>query len=214
MNIDLSKVPTLWYENKEGDRWLPNFDGLGHPEEGLPAGFMYQHSQFPSQLRESVHYIIQKGDVEACEHPKAAIRNSGPWDESPHSRKCRKCGGTQEIKEDGTWSAAWNAYGSQEIMSGNSGWSEDLVLAIVTAQARPPGHPHMSLGEAILVAASACERCMNTLANQYGLDWGYEYMSDDWKKCGTECTFCEHDGFQRVPRDPEDPLHTAPVPSA
>ena len=32
---------------------------------------------------------------------------------------------------------------------------------------------------------------MNVLADKYGLDWGYEEGSEEWKKTGTSCQFCE-----------------------
>ena len=71
----------------------------------------------------------------------------------------------------------------------NSGWQEDLAQAMANSGIR--------LHKAILIAANACERCMNALAYEHGLDWGYEEMSEDWKKCGTECDFCKGMGYAR-----------------
>ena len=204
MKIELSMIPTLWYENKDGERWIPDYNADGPPDTNLPPGFIYQHSQFPTNLRESILYIVQKDEVEACEHSSENVQPTGGWIDGVEGRECKKCYGSQTKNVDDPWPEEWDAYGSRSVMSGNSGWSEDLALALVTAQSRPEGHPHLSLGDAILVAAIACERCMNTLANQYGLDWGYEYMSDDWKKCGTSCQFCKGDGFERVPLKPGD----------
>ena len=48
-----------------------------------------------------------------------------------------------------------------------------------------------SLTEAIIIAATSCERCMNVLALKYGLNWGYEEGSEEWEKVGTSCQFCE-----------------------
>lgn len=220
MNIDLSKVPIIWYENKEGERWLPKLDGAGHPEEGRPDDFIYQHSQFPTNLRHNILKIIQPDEVAACDHPLKDIRPTGGWIDGVFGRECRTCNGTQIVEIPGrapenqpgleAWPKEWDATGSRSIGAGEIGWSEDLVLAMVTAKTRPPDHPAMRLGQAILVVANSCERCMNTLANQYGLDWGYEYMSEDWKKCGTICMFCEGDGHERVPLEPGDPNYAVP----
>ena len=42
----------------------------------------------------------------------------------------------------------------------------------------------------VFLAAASCERCMNSLAHRYGLDWGYKEKSDDWKSCRTSCERC------------------------
>lgn len=45
--------PTLWYENSAGQKWIPP-DSFYQTMEGQPEGFIYQHSQFPRQLEESI----------------------------------------------------------------------------------------------------------------------------------------------------------------
>ena len=69
-------------------------------------------------------------------------------------------------------------------MASNCGWSDDLALSIAN-------NSEYSLSEAIIISATSCERCMNSLAHKYGLDWGYEEYSEEWQKTGTSCSFCE-----------------------
>ena len=42
---------------------------------------------------------------------------------------------------------------------------EDLVLGLVKKG--------LTLSESILVSATSCERCMNVLAHECGIEWGY-----------------------------------------
>lgn len=92
---------------------------------------------------------------------------------------------------------------STQVMTGTASWSEDLVLAMATKpRETSPGvvEGPYKLSEAILIAAHACERCMNALAQRYGLDWGYPEFSEGWVESGTECQFCKD--------DPECQAHT------
>lgn len=68
------------------------------------------------------------------------------------------------------------------VMSGSSGWSEDLVMAMANRGYR--------LSDAIMIAAHSCERCMNSLAFKFGLKWGYERGSAEWKHSNTSCDMC------------------------
>lgn len=68
------------------------------------------------------------------------------------------------------------------VMSGNSGWSEDLVLAMTGRGYR--------LRDAIMIAANSCERCMNALASEFGLKWGYSRDSHEYLTNGTSCNMC------------------------
>jgi len=72
------------------------------------------------------------------------------------------------------------------LFAGESTWPEDLVLAIVESG-------DYSLSEAILIGANACGRCLNALAHDYGLDWGYAEGSEEWKNTNTKCEFCEEE---------------------
>lgn len=79
------------------------------------------------------------------------------------------------IRDDGS--------GSDEVFSGNSGFSDDLATAMVRSG-------HWTHSQATRLASGSCERCMNVLRHHYGLD-GYEHGSDEWKRCGTSCELCE-----------------------
>ena len=73
--------------------------------------------------------------------------------------------------------------GSERIGTSNSSWSEDLVLAMANSK-------DYTLSQSILIAANACERCMNSLAHKYGINWGYSEYGEEWKKSNTCCEFC------------------------
>lgn len=75
-------------------------------------------------------------------------------------------------------------YGETDrIAVGESGASATLVLALATGGRRTwrrlwRRHQSFPLGDAMIIASEACERCLNALAYEYGLDWGYpEYSS-------------------------------------
>ncbi len=79
------------------------------------------------------------------------------------------------VRDDG-------GYGSKdEIYEGTTGWSPDLVNAMVRAG--------VSVEMAIPMAARSCERCMNVLLDAYGLD-GYPVDSEEYRECGTSCDGC------------------------
>ena len=83
-----------------------------------------------------------------------------------------------KVRSDGT---------SENAGAISQSWSEDLVLALV--------RNGYTLSEAILVAGNACERCMNVLADECGLDWGYAFGTDEYNKCSTECVLCRQKGI-------------------
>lgn len=79
-------------------------------------------------------------------------------------------------------------YGSKDkIGESHRSFSGDLALALAVGA---NGHKPMKLGDAIMIAARACERCMNHLAHAYGLKWGYEKNSKSWKASNTRCELC------------------------
>lgn len=78
-----------------------------------------------------------------------------------------------------------NTY-SNRIATVTSSWSPDLALAIVNSG-------DYTLGDAILIMAKSCERCLNVIYNHYmGPEEGYPELSEQWHKCNTKCKFCEH----------------------
>lgn len=81
------------------------------------------------------------------------------------------------IKPDGT-------SGARSTMT--EGYPPDLALALTNSG-------DFTLGEAIIFSATVCERCMNALAYEYGLDWGYPVDSQAYATCGTSCKLCKQE---------------------
>jgi hypothetical protein len=185
MKIDLTLLPTLWYEDGEGRRHVPSLEeseDLADP----PPGFVYQLSRFPMTLHETMLRTVQANEVAACNHPAEDVRKTYGWIEGTHGRECMRCRGTQLRQEGEEWPDAWDAYGSREVMRGSSSWSEDLVLEMSRPRWRflgwLLGRERYSLSDAILIAANACERCLNALGYRYGLAWGYAEGSEEWER--------------------------------
>lgn len=179
--VDPEQLEILWYENKHGDKFYPDLSGETEPETP-PKGYDYQVSRF-SDLRENVLKIITPEDVAKCDHPAEYRRKDHGMDPSyGEGEKCDKCGGYREKPVGKNWSD-WKSGGSRDMMVMNMSWSEDLVKAMADSG--------ISLRKAIILAATACERCMNALAHEFGLDWGYPEFSDEWHKCNTSCEYCE-----------------------
>lgn len=75
-------------------------------------------------------------------------------------------------------------YGGKDLCgAATSTWSPELVMALVSRKKLPLAH-------AIIIAACSCERCMNILAWQCGLKWGYSPRSVCARKIGTSCDLC------------------------
>lgn len=96
-------------------------------------------------------------------------------------------------------------YGENErLFSGSRSWDSELVLAMTRPtrterwRAFWRGHssrklynnPH-GVEQAVLIAATACERCYNTLCWTYGLCSGYAEFSEEWQQSKTSCQFCD-----------------------
>lgn len=181
MKIDKEKdLKTLWYEDENGNV-IPNDNELCKPE-----GAVYQVSRFPKSLTTTYLKLIKCDDVDKCKHPRKYIVPTYGWIDGIVGRECKLCHGTQLKKKWHLWPKKWDAYGSREVFAANSTWNdENTVLAMVNSG-------DFTLSEAIIVYAGSCERCLNVLAYKYtnGED-GYAEYSDEWKKCGTSCKFCE-----------------------
>lgn len=190
MKIEKSMIPTLWYENEKGERFIP-------PEGGEPApkGFIYQHTQFPRSLHHLVLRAVLREEVDACEHPAEHVHPTGGWIDGVEGRECKCCNGTQTRKTGEPWPERWEADGARQLIHGEQGWPESLALAMANSG-------KWTLSEAILIAANSCERCMNALAHEYGLDWGYPIHSENWQKANTSCAFCADE-----PKPDRGPTH-------
>jgi hypothetical protein len=190
--MKLSKLVTLWYENENGDKWIPKLTGDGDPMKGRPEGFIYQHSRFPTQLRTSVLLEGSVKEVGLCQHPMAAIRSISGLRGGLKGRKCGACSGTQVVEEDIGWPRFWKATGSREVFAMNEEWCDKLAVALHTSSLPSTwGVSDLSLSEAILIAATACERCSNAMAHHLELGFGYPEGGKEWSKCGTSCELCE-----------------------
>jgi len=182
-SIKPEHLRTLWYEDKDGN-FIGEPDYNNDSAPGVPEGAHMQVSRFPSILRETYLELLSQEAVDACVHPEEDVRKTYGWIDGIEGRKCGLCGGSQTKNVNEDWPKKWEGDGSREAFSGESSWPEDLALAIANSG-------DYSLDEAILISATACSRCMNSLAYDYGLDWGYEEGSEEWLKSNTECQFCK-----------------------
>ena len=195
-----SKIPTLWFENEAGDRWI--YDAATN--EAPPPGFIYQHSRFPNILQTNVSRMVRQEEVDACPHT-----NTKPdlgLVEGFEGRECLNCNGTQTKDKGTAWPEKWKAEGSRGFFVSDSSWPTDLVLAMVrptrkelrVAIERFGDEPRLfDMNDAIVLASTSCERCLNSLLWRYGLDDGYPPFSEEWYKCNTKCSICETPGVLR-----------------
>jgi hypothetical protein len=182
----------MWYENEKGQKWIP-------PEADLlvdpPKEFIYSWFRFPSQLSETCYFPVTKKDVEVCEHQQAHIRRTYGWIDGIEGRECSLCHGTQTRESGKRWPKQWDAHGSSTLMTGNTTWPADLVLEMARPRLwlRLKGIRPIPLERAILIATTACERCVNVLGHRYGLEWGYPEYGEEWQKAGTSCALCSEE---------------------
>lgn len=194
--IDMSaELPTLWYENQEGDRFIPDLS-LDYPSDQIPHGYKYQYSRFPRTLTETMLKLVTEEDVEACGHSN--IRPDLGLIGGLEGRICNLCGGSQTKRIGGPWPSKWKSGGSMNIGSMNSSYPADLVLAMTRPnpeeirKAAERGHTivPMDLERAMIFAGTSCERCLNVLLWRHGCDDGYEDGSPEWVRCNTSCELC------------------------
>jgi 2'-5' RNA ligase len=184
--IHPEEIPTLWFENEAGDMCVPDLAHWGqdgYPGGSIPKGFDFQFSAFPNVLRESILKTVRPDEVAACDHPSDYRRIDHGLLPEYEGERCDKCGGSRQRKKGEPW-PPWDWHGSVDMGAMESSWSEELVLALANKKG-------WKLGQAIMVAAKACERCMNVLAHEVGLDWGYEHGSEEWMRANTQCDFCK-----------------------
>jgi len=95
--------------------------------------------------------------------------------------------------------------GKDQMFEGTSTFNGDaLIIALVrgggTWWTRLFGRLRkFSLGDAIILYTTACERCLNALYHQYGVSGGYPEFSEEWCRCNTTCVMC---GDLPTPRRP------------
>jgi hypothetical protein len=202
-----SNLYCIWYENEAGERWVPHLAG---PEPmNTPDGFFYHHAQFPFYVNHDVLKVVQRAEVDACQHDPDDVRPDRGLIDGYRGRCCGSCGGRQVIADDGRdWPPVWDASGSIRIISGERGYPGELVLAMTRptedektrsherwVASKRPERPLVKrlygLDDAILIAARACEGCMNVLLWEYGCNDGYPWHSPDHLRAGTSCLFCK-----------------------
>ena len=182
MNIDVSKLFELWYENEEGEiRHTLSIEEANLLEK---EGFIYLHSMFPNLLQHRILKSRDPEEVKFCRHSPKHIKKTYGWIDGMEGRECQKCHGFQIKNELDPWPTKWEAYGSREVCTINMSWSEDLVLAMANSG-------KYTLSQSILIAANACSRCMNVLAFNFGLKYGFAENSEEYQNHGTECKFCK-----------------------
>lgn len=183
----LTAPDILWYEDKDGNKLHLIEDGVEVPfstKDGTtPEDAAYQISQFPSTLTTSYLQLILEEDVAACPHPEEYVLPTFGWIDGVEGQECKQCGGIQTKNVDEPWPDQWDSGHSRQVMEGHSGWSEDLALAMAN-----DGYP---LGDAILIVANLCGRCLNVMLDHYGTGDGYPIDSEEYEKSNTECDFCE-----------------------
>ena len=88
---------------------------------------------------------------------------------------------------------------SERLAEVTATYSPDLVLALTRPTFLERLRQFISYGrfeprrefrEAVLIAVTSCERCVNVIAHRVGLTWGYEKGSLSWHLSGTQCEFC------------------------
>ena len=175
MNIDKSKLKTLWYEDENGNE-VSEDSGTAK----------YQISRFPLEVSTKHLIFVNKKEVDECKHQHKYIKRTFGWTNGIKGRECQKCHGTQVRKWWQPWGRKWDAYGSRIAFTGtvNIG-DENIILAMANSG-------DYTLSEAIIAYSMACERCSNELWYKYtnGKE-GYAEGSDEWKKCHTQCKWCE-----------------------
>ena len=76
----------------------------------------------------------------------------------------------------------------EEILSGETTWSEDLVLYFYNDKSL-----NLSLQECIRLASKLCEKCLNVAIHNYDKKRGYSIYSQEALDCNTSCDFCKKD---------------------
>lgn len=196
INLDIP-TPLVWFENEAGETFDVHFNSDGPPDTP-PSGFVYQHSRFPGSLVETILRIVTQEDIDTCFHQE--VMTDHGLIEGLEGRICRGCGGRQVRDVGAPWPDKWDGAGSSRpMMTMNAGFSEALVLAMVRPSAfevtiaAQRGHTiqPVSFERAVILAATACERCLNVLLYRHGLHDGYEEGSEEWSRSNTRCKMCE-----------------------
>ena len=119
----------------------------------------------------SIYKHTTQEQLETCDH--------GP----DENNKCKKCHAVQVSYGDNV--PKWIA-GSVNLMTMSRGINADLVFPLVAFKG-------VSAQDAIYNSGIMCERCMNSIAYELGLDNSYPEYGEVWRSVGTSCVCCRDD---------------------
>jgi len=221
MRIASELLEQIWFEDQEGNRWVPDMEGEMPPD--VPLGFFRMCTQFSNHVTEESRLFVTQGKVDECPHPEERYEKIGVMRDDGVIGICGLCRGRRRTFNNGDVKWVATSAGGEFETASTMSWNPALVLAMVrpTVEEREkqnhrwrPEQPALQVGatvaiypplfempEAIIIAAQSCSRCLNVLLYTYGLDDGFAEMSDQWKAHGTECRFCEHLGHVRKPSE-------------
>ena len=145
---------------------------------------------FPLTVTTERRYYYDNKDT--CKHPLKFRKRTNGWIKGIKGCVCTACGKTKTGKSHIPFAFMKWDYGSEtydgfatNVHVGKH--SQKCIVAMVNSG-------DYELDEAIVVMATACERCMNVLAYKYlNCEDGYPEYSDEWKRCNTSCEFCENE---------------------
>lgn len=183
MKIDKDKLKLgIWYEDKDGNMFR-NDNSVEKPNDDIVS----YHVCFPTEINERIEMYYDSKDT--CRHPLIYRKRTHGWIKGIKGCKCEKCGKTKTGKSYipfafMKWERGNEHYPLMTVNTHLGKLSQECVVAMVNSG-------DYELDEALVVMATACERCGNVLLYKYlnGKD-GYEEYSDEWKKANTICDFC------------------------
>lgn len=183
MNIDKTKLKTLWYEDENGKEIDADVRC-----EIPPTAAKYQVSRFPLEVRTTFLRFVSQEEVSKCKHKHKYIKRTFGWQDGMKGRECQNCNGTQVRKWWQPWGRKWDAHGSRPAFTGTTTIGDGRILLAMANSG------DYTLEEAMIAYSEACEKCANVLWHKYtnGQE-GYPEGSEEWNKCGTSCKWCQLD---------------------
>lgn len=183
MNIDKSALRLgMWYEDEEGNKTPVGRDFKP------PKGTVSYHTQSPLDITEDIY--LYYSDDNTCKHPKEMVRRTFGWEVGYKGCRCDKCGSIKLGKKYIPFAfMQWQHRASETFHACSrtchlSKDHEKYIVAMVNSG-------DYTLSEAIIIYATACERCQNALDYKYsGGTEGYPEDSDEYRNCNTSCDFC------------------------
>lgn len=132
------------------------------PEENGISEYNFIH------VETSIYKRTTQEQLDTCDH------------DPDENNKCKKCFAVRV--SCGENAPRWIS-GSVNLMTINSGINADLVLPLITLKG-------LSAKDAVFNSGIMCERCMNSIAYELGLDNSYPEFGEVWRTIGTSCVCC------------------------